>query len=314
MDSTSPLVSIALCIYNGAAYLPAQLDTLVAQTYQNIEIIAVDDCSTDDSVKILSQYAVKYPFIKIFRNEQNLGFIKNYQKAILLTSGELIAPADQDDIWNLNKIELMVNAIGNNIMLYHDSAFINNNGYAFNKKMSDVRNFYKGNDPRVFLFENCISGHSMIFKRELLRYFKGFNETIIHDWWLVYIALNNGTINYLPQVLVQYRQHDNASTNILRQFRGQVKPKKNGSLQKVEHQLAVTMAFADYPFNKDQAFNNRLLLLMQKRMNSYFSFQLAAFVYKHRKVLLYIQKKSATSKLNFIIKMFWGYKLKRIFN
>jgi glycosyltransferase involved in cell wall biosynthesis len=313
MSNSQPLVSIALCTYNGAAYLSAQLYTLVNQTYTNIEIIAVDDQSTDDTLIILNQYAGKYPNIKVYRNEQNLGYIKNYEKAILLATGDLIAPADQDDIWELNKIALMVNAIGNNLLIYHDSAFINQEGSPINRKVSDVRNFYRGIDSRVFLFENCVSGHAMLFKRELLKYFGGFNKIIIHDWWLAYIALNNGSIDYLPQALVQYRQHNTASTNILRIDRGEGK-KKSKSLQKIEHQLAVTEAFAAYPHNKDQEFKLRLLHLMQSRMQQYFSFSLALFVFRHRAVLLYIQNKPASSKLNFIIKLAWGYKLKQLFN
>lgn len=311
--SSRPLVSIALCTYNGAAYLSAQLYTLVNQTYPNIEIIAVDDCSADDTLKILNQYAGKYPQVKVFQNETNLGYVKNFEKALSLTTGEYIALSDQDDIWELNKIELMVDAIGENILLYHNSAFINEDGKPLNRRMTDVRNFYQGGDSRVFLFENCISGHAMLFKRGLLKYFESFNGVIIHDWWLAYIALNNGTIAYLPQALVQYRQHQQANTNILRLDRGEGK-KKSQSLQKIEHQLAITQAFVDYPFNQDITFKKKLLSLMLSRMESYFSFSLAWFVYCNRDTLLYIQKKSAWSKLNFIIKMVWGYKLKKMLN
>lgn len=313
MDKARPLVSIALCTYNGGAYLSAQLYTLVNQTYPNIEIIAVDDCSTDDTVKILNQYAGKYPQLKVFQNEANLGYVKNFEKALGLTSGEYIALSDQDDIWELNKIELMVDAIGDHILLYHDSEFINQDGTPMNRRMTDVRNFYQGGDSRVFLFENCISGHAMLLKRRLLKYFHGFNNIIIHDWWLAYIALNNGTIAYLPQALVQYRQHQKASTNILRLDRGEGK-KKSQSLQKIEHQLAITQALVSYPYNRDITFKKKLLGLMQQRMESYFSFSLAWFIYRHRDTLLYIQKKSAWSKLNFIVKMVWGYKLKKLLN
>jgi len=313
MSNSLPLVSIALCTYNGAAFLSAQLYTLVNQTYPHIEIIAVDDQSADDTLAILNQYAVQYPNIKVYSNTQNLGYIKNYEKAFLLSTGELIAPADQDDIWELDKIALLANAIGNNLLIYHDSAFINQEGIPLNRKLSDVRNFYRGADSRVFLFDNCVSGHAMLFRRELLNYYIGFNKTIMHDWWLAYTALNHGTINYLPQALVQYRQHHNATTNILRIDRGEGK-QKSRSLQKIEHQLAVIQHFTAYPHNKDEAFKLKLLQLMQNRMESYFSFSLALFVYRHRDVLLYIKKKPNHSKLNFIIKLAWGYKLKKLFN
>ncbi|MFD2148347.1 glycosyltransferase family 2 protein [Mucilaginibacter antarcticus] len=220
-----PLVSIALCTYNGAPYLRQQLDTLVGQTYSNIELIVVDDCSTDGTVTILQEYASNHPQLKLHHNLSNLGYVKNFEKAISLTQGELIALADQDDIWDTDKIRLMVEGIADNIMLYHDSEFTDEQEQPLNKKVTDVRNFYAGNDSRVFLFENCVSGHSILFKRELVSYLTGFNKVIIHDWWLAYIACNVGSIGYLPQALVQYRQHQKASTNILRQDRGQAKRK-----------------------------------------------------------------------------------------
>ena len=69
-----PLVSIALCTYNGAAYLEQQLETLLTQTYKNLEIVVVDDCSTDDTWNILTDFADHFPQFKIHQNEQNLGF------------------------------------------------------------------------------------------------------------------------------------------------------------------------------------------------------------------------------------------------
>src|ERR1700721_1992019 len=123
-----PLVSIALCTYNGAEYLAGQLDTLVNQTYKAIEIVVVDDCSTHSTFNILKNYAQKYPQIKISQNETNLGFTANFEKAVTLCNGQLIALCDQDDLWDLQKIELQVAAIKDNIFIYHDSEFIHEDG------------------------------------------------------------------------------------------------------------------------------------------------------------------------------------------
>ncbi|MES2807179.1 MAG: glycosyltransferase family 2 protein [Bacteroidota bacterium] len=300
-----PLVSIALCTYNGGPYIRQQLDTLVGQTYANIELVVVDDCSTDDTVAILNEYAAKYPQVKLHQNSGNLGYIKNFEKAISLTQGQLIALADQDDIWDTDKIRLMVDGIGDNMMLYHDSEFIDEEGQPMNKKVSDIRNFYSGNDSRVFLFENCVSGHCMLFKRQLVNYLTGFNKVIIHDWWLAYIACNVGSIGYLPQALVQYRQHQKASTNILRQNRGQAQTKNKG-LEKIENQYNITRQFAAYPHNNHNEFKQKLFMLMEDRMHSYFAFGLVWFMFINKDTLLYIQKKSVISKFNFIEKQVWG--------
>ena len=304
------LVSIALCTYNGAAYISEQLDTLVNQTYPNCEIVVVDDCSKDNTVKILREYAQRYPQIKLNINTENLGYTRNFEKAIRLCNGEYIALCDQDDIWDKNKIAIMVNLIGENILAYHDSEFVDELGGPISKKLSQVKNCYSGSDSRVFLFENCVLGHATIFKRELLKYVGHFNDTVIHDRWLAYAGTNNGSILFIDQPLVKYRQHVNANTNILQQDRGN--KSKSSSVYKMQFQLEIAIILAEYPYNKDVAFKKKLAKLMQERMRSYTSFGLAYFIFIHRNVLLYISNKPAFSKFNMILKFIWGHKIKQL--
>ena len=79
-QSTSPLVSIALCTYNGAVFLRRQLDTILQQTYTHLEIVIVDDASTDDTIQIIKTYAQQDDRIRFFQNETNFGFNKNLEK------------------------------------------------------------------------------------------------------------------------------------------------------------------------------------------------------------------------------------------
>src|SRR5690606_33629827 len=107
----SPLISIALCTYNGEKFLAEQLDSIVNQTYKNIEIIAVDDCSTDRTLTILQKYASKDVRVKVYSNKTNKGYSKNFEYAISLCTGDYIAVSDQDDIWVSDKLELLINKI-----------------------------------------------------------------------------------------------------------------------------------------------------------------------------------------------------------
>ncbi len=109
------LISIAMATYNGEKYLKDQLDSIYNQTYKNIEVIVTDDCSIDKIVEILEQYA-RFHGLKYTVNEENLGFVK----VISLCGGEYIALADQDDIWEKNKIEILVNEIGSNLLIHSD--------------------------------------------------------------------------------------------------------------------------------------------------------------------------------------------------
>ncbi|RYE31425.1 MAG: DUF2851 family protein, partial [Sphingobacteriaceae bacterium] len=208
-----PLVSIALCTYNGEKFLREQLDTLVHQTYPNLEIIAVDDCSKDDTVSILKEYQYRFSFVKIYQNEKNLGFAKNFEKAILLCSGDLISLSDQDDVWSLDKISILTKNIGDNILVYHDSALIDDSGELTGKKISDKFCMFSGNDARKLLFFNCVSGHAMLFKKALVPVILPFHASYLHDWWIVYLAANVGNIMYLPDCLIRFRQHINSQTD-----------------------------------------------------------------------------------------------------
>lgn len=210
------LVSIAVCTYNGEKYLRPQLESLIKQTYPNLEIIVADDCSSDRTIEILEEYQNKYTFFKYFQNKTNLGYKKNFENAVLKCSGEYIALCDQDDIWDANKILAQVSNIGNAAMIYHDSEFIDSLGQPLYRKMSDVLTLYEGTSPFPFILTNCVSGHALLFKRQLLSEIIPFDENIYHDRWIAFVASINGGIKLIPEALVQYRQHDTSETDILK--------------------------------------------------------------------------------------------------
>ena len=82
------LVSVAMATYNGERFIKEQIDSILRQTIQSIEIVICDDCSTDNTWEILQEYA-KYDLrFKIYRNDTNLGFCKNFEKAISLCHGD----------------------------------------------------------------------------------------------------------------------------------------------------------------------------------------------------------------------------------
>lgn len=106
--SIQPLVSVVLCTYNGEKFLRPQIDSITAQTYPNLEIIIVDDVSSDSTSSILEEYRQKDSRVKFHINSANIGYNKNFEKAFSLATADYIAISDQDDIWESNKIELMM--------------------------------------------------------------------------------------------------------------------------------------------------------------------------------------------------------------
>ena len=98
--------------YNGEEFVAEQMDSILNQTYKNIEIIVRDDGSKDSTTKIIKEYQKKYKNIKLYEGE-NLGFIKSFFELLKLVEADYYAYADQDDIWIENKILIMIHCVNN---------------------------------------------------------------------------------------------------------------------------------------------------------------------------------------------------------
>ena len=98
-------IDVLLATYNGEKYLKEQIDSILNQTYKNIRLIISDDCSKDKTREILKQYEEKESRIKVFYQEKNLGYIKNFEFLLKQVENEYYMLSDQDDVWLPEKIE-----------------------------------------------------------------------------------------------------------------------------------------------------------------------------------------------------------------
>ena len=205
--SNASTVSVVLGTYNGETYLREQLDSVLAQTYPFLEIITIDDGSSDSTVEILNEYAARDPRIKVVVNEQNLGFIRNFEKGCSLATGHWIALCDQDDYWMPEKVRKMVEAIGDYPMVYCDSILCDEKLQPLGNRISDLVHYQSFDDPRQLCVFSRMYGHATLITRELFTLSRPFLKEVPHDGWLAYHATLYGGILYLPETLVSYRQH-----------------------------------------------------------------------------------------------------------
>lgn len=203
-----PLISIALCTYNGEKYIREQMESLIGQTYSNLEIIIVDDHSTDDTVKILESY--KKENIKIYYNEKNIGFNKNFEKALRLCKGIYIAISDQDDIWEKDKIEILFKNIGDKMMVYSNSMLIDAEGKTIRKRFKKL--MPPTGDPRQFSIRNYVAGHTLLLKKDFLSYVLPIPSNCFYDWWFAINAANEGSVCCIDRCLTKQRFHGNNSS------------------------------------------------------------------------------------------------------
>ena len=303
-----PLVSVVITTYNGEKFLAEQLDSVLQQSYPNLEIIIVDDGSKDKTPEILRDYASKHPNLQVYFNDKNLGYIKNFEKGCGLANGELISLCDQDDYWHVDKIKLMAKAMGDAPMVYCDSFICDEKLQKKGPRISDLAN-YAPLDSCIQLAVFCrIYGHATLFKKSLFKAANPFVEFIPHDWWLSYTATLQGGIRYLNEPLVFYRQH---ASNVFGAVGGKKKKQdKVSRQQRKEKEIndIRTRIKSFYEACPNDLQNEKKILA--SLMNSYQNFSLINNIkrvwifLKNMDRLLFVKKQSKLHKYLFCLKMF----------
>jgi len=208
------LVSVVMCTYNGSRFVAEQIESICKQTYRDLEIIIIDDASSDNTFEIVKAFTRIDNRIRAYQNEKNLGFNLNFDKACKAATGDFIAIADQDDVWEKTKIEKLVAKIKetpDTLLTHCISARFEEFG-KFHMKSHKLVNYQAGNDVRNFFLANYISGHNMLIRKELLERSLPFPGHVYYDWWLAAVASVNGKIEPVPEILVWHRMHDSNAT------------------------------------------------------------------------------------------------------
>lgn len=298
------LVSIVLCTYNGEAFLAKQLESLAGQSYQNIEIIAVDDGSSDGTVYILHEYAAAHPRMRVFQNEVNLGFVKNFDKGCSLSGGEFIALCDQDDYWHIDKIKKMVEEINGFSMIYCNSFVCDERLHQTGKKISDRVNCLPVTNCLQQAIFCRIYGHATLFRKDVYTRAHPFLEVIPHDWWLCYTAAFCNGITYLDEPLVYYRQH---ALNLFGAVGGRKRKhnKEDKQLEQARIRTRIAAFYQACPAEKKE--EKSVLHSLVKNYQSFSlknNLQRVILFLRYRNVFLMVKKHSALHRFLFCLKMF----------
>lgn len=226
-----------MATYNGSLYLKEQIDSVLSQTIQDFELIVCDDCSSDDTWSILEEYAKKDLRIRIYRNENNIGFIKNFEKGIYLSKGEYVALCDQDDIWTEDHLEVLLDNIGDKMLSGGDADIMDYEGRPIGLLLSETTGItsFPSNDVEralSFIFnQNLIQGASMLVRRDFLSVALPIPKNVkYHDEWFSLLACFYGGICYTPRVINHYRKHGKnvsiiprISKNVYNHFKNRIK-------------------------------------------------------------------------------------------
>lgn len=214
----SQSVSIALATYNGARYIAEQLESLAQQTVLPDELVVSDDASSDETLSIVATFATEAPFpVRIEKNAERLGYRANFMKAAHLCKSDLIAFCDQDDVWLPLKLAACLATFEHKqvLLTYHNATVVTETlepvGSLDNRAPP-----YALNDPQSIEPWKFGLGFTLMFRSILLTFahywphstdFSGPNNPEAHDQWLFFLASCLGTIGYVKEPLVLYRQH-----------------------------------------------------------------------------------------------------------
>lgn len=203
------MISVAIPTYNGEKYLREQLDSLYNQTLIPDEIVVVDDCSKDGTVSILEEYRNRYG-LKYVINETNLGYNKNFEKAISLCTGDYIALCDQDDIWLPEKIQKSFDIISK--FPENEPSLVSSFSCTDKRILeSPIPCDRKDGDWRMNFVEYESQGCTLMFNRKLRDYILPIPEGIMYDGFIGFVASLIGNREYIGEYLMYYRIHQSNS-------------------------------------------------------------------------------------------------------
>lgn len=212
-------ICIAMCSYNGAAFVREQLDSIAGQSRLPDRMVVVDDHSGDKTLGILYDFAHMAPFpVEVVENASNLGYVKNFEKAISLAEGDVIALSDQDDVWlpsKLARIESTFSEDPDADLVFSDAVLVNKErdvlpyglweSIEFDSRKRRLVQLGKAFD--VFLRRNVVTGATMAFRSRFKPTVLPIPEIWVHDEWIAILIAATGNIRLIPEKLIEYRQH-----------------------------------------------------------------------------------------------------------
>jgi len=204
-------ISIAMATYNGAKYLQEQLDSFVAQTRQPDELVVCDDVSSDTTVDILESFRQQAPFaVRIYRNETNLGFVKNFEKALSLCTGDIIFLSDQDDVWFDEKIctvEQIFVEKPNKMVVINDQIITDEN--LNSTQYTKLGNTLSAGFEKSWFVTGCCTS----IRKPWMNFVLPFPDDISHDVWINRLATELGIRVVYDEPLQYYRRHNSNASN-----------------------------------------------------------------------------------------------------
>lgn len=216
IENIAPKVSVQIITHNRANLLPLAIESALSQTYKNLEIVIIDNNSTDKTEELVKRYLASDNRIKYFRVVENWGITATRNFALTKSTGKYIAVLDSDDFWlTEDKIEKQVDFLQNN----SDHALVGTHTIVVdrnNQKIDEIKNLENDTEiKKMFLIKNQITHSSVLIKKDSLMFIGGYDEKYeIWEDYATFLKLGEeNKIANLPEFLTAYKKHDHNVSN-----------------------------------------------------------------------------------------------------
>jgi hypothetical protein len=210
-----------MCTYGGARFVGAQLESIAAQTRPPDELVVCDDRSPDETARVVEGFAARAPFpVRLHVNERNLGSTKNFERAVSLCGGELIALCDQDDVWlprKLARLEEEFRRRPRAALVFSDAEVADEAGRPVGRRLwesvrvgrAELERLRAGKGLGDLLSGATVTGATAALRADLKRLVLPIPEglPLIHDAWIALLAACVAEVSPVEEPLVLYRRH-----------------------------------------------------------------------------------------------------------
>ena len=252
-------IDVLMATYNGEKYVAEQIESILNQTYSAIRLLISDDASTDGTRQILQEYAEKDKRIQLFFQENNLGYIGNFEFLLTKVENEIFMLCDQDDVWKEDKIQKTYEKcqIEQADLVFTDLEVVDEHLKtiypSFNDYMLLTRKIKKySSDYRMQYLYNCVTGCTLLSKKKYIPDMLPLpkeSKYVVHDLWIALtVMLKGGKVAYLDEKTIYYRQHGN---NQIGTEKTSHKFKKLDEVRNLFLQVKIELftAYVNYPKN-----------------------------------------------------------------
>lgn len=222
LEIESPLVSIVIACYNHEQFVQDSIQSVIDQTYTNIELIIIDDGSTDNSIIQIQQMVecCKKRFARFeFRSRPNKGLSATLNEALEWCQGKYYSPFASDDLMIKDKTEIQVNFLENNIasvVVFGGVIMIDDNGTFLTKILGKYRQY---TFKEIIMHEHDLPAPTQMIRLDIIKEIGGYNSSLLIEDWYMWLRLSQeGEVFYIREVFALYRQHNNNVSHNLKEM------------------------------------------------------------------------------------------------